>query len=315
MLKAARPFLFALAPLIVGLIVYSVYWRAEAANFADVVASVGEPDVSGFPYRLNAPLPGIDVTRGGEGARIELTAGRSEIGRTPFQAYPLVGYLTDVEIDAEVAGFADARLTAPDARASLRASNIIQRLSMGFERASLSARGLPSATAAPLELHFRETPVTAPAGGADATPPAQAEARIGGTFDVDDLRFAASIPFKITADEPLASLVAWTDGGTIEIDGATITSPDDEPLAGFDATIAPLPDGTLALSGRLDTDCPLTITAMLGQGRYPAEEFRRRHPARFTLGGTPTAPTLSEIRTPSGGLARNREPPCPDPRR
>lgn len=316
-MKSARPFLLALAPLIVGLLIYAVYWRGEARKLESSIARVAgaeEVEVGGFPYRLNAVLPQLSLARGGSAASVTLDAGQSQVSSGPFGASLHVGYLTDVRIAARAGDIGGVVLTAPDARASLRAQDLIERLSVRFERASVGLSLFDGElAAAPLEVHFRETPNAAPA--ATATAPGQAQMRIAGTFETADRRFAASLPIEVTADAPLSSLAAWRDGGTIEIDGGAITGPDGAPLAGFDATIAQLPDGTLALSGTAATDCPATFAALVAGDPGPAEEFRRRRPAEFVIGGTVAAPILRRLETPSGGRVRSLEPPCPDLRR
>ncbi|MEM8827671.1 MAG: hypothetical protein AAGD40_12220, partial [Pseudomonadota bacterium] len=128
-----------------------------------------------------------------------------------------------------------------------------------------------------------------------------------------DLRLA--LPIKITASRPLVALAAWRDAGAIEIEGGEIEAVDGAALAGFDAKLQPGPDGALSLSGELVTDCPATMAALVAGDVRPATEYRQRRPARFTIAGTLAAPQLIPIPGPTGGRARNREPPCPDLRR
>ncbi|MGB3722525.1 MAG: hypothetical protein WA979_06875 [Pacificimonas sp.] len=312
-MKNLKPFLIALAPLIIGLGIYFIYWRGEAEALSTAISSVTGEDagVAGFPYRLNARLNGLTVERGGENAAVRIVAGESEIGSGPFRAGLYVGYLRDVEVDA-ASGLPSltAKITAPEARGSLRADALIERLSMRFERATVETPLFNRpVTARELELHFRETPNPTPSDM--ATPPGQAEGRLAGLFDfANAASVRVSLPLVVTATAPLTSLSGWRDGGTVEVENAEIAI-GGAPLATFDATLAPLPDGALAIAGTLTTDCPLTTTALLTGRPAPAEEFRTRRAAEIALGGSLGDLSLRRLDTASGGRVRSQEPPCP----
>lgn len=319
-LKTVRPFLFVLAPLLIALAAYFAYWRGEADAAASAVeAQLGtRPQMSGFPYRIAANLPAASLNRGGGALALALNAGRTEIDRGPLNGSLFVGTFTDLQADVSAPGLVPDVLavTAPRAAGSLRVSaGQIARLSMIAQTASLTS----PLWSGPLrvegaELHFRETPNATAAAG--PTPPGQAEARLAGTAHFDGGAVVAlSLPIRITADAPLTSLPAWRSGGTVEIEGGTLSGADGGAFAGVDATLAPLPGGEMVLAGTLTTDCPETAQWLLGGGPHPGAEYRRRRPAEFALTGTLSAPALRERPTPSGGLVRSQEPPCPDLRR
>lgn len=314
-MKELRPFIIVLLPLLVGLGLYYIYWRDGADAFALTVAEVTgvRPELGGFPYSIRGELPGLDLAFGDD-ARVSVEAGQTEISRGPFRPGLIVAAVVDIRAEAAAQSLDGARLvlTAPIARASIRAGTFIERLSLVVEAAELNGPLAPNGIAAQdLEVHFRETPTEGP--GTDVTGPGQADLRISGLFDLGgDRQLRVMLPVSLTDDTPLRSLAVWQDGGTAEIDGGLLLGADDAPLAGFDATLAPLPDGQLAVSGTITTDCPRTVRWLIGGEARPSEEFRRRNPAQFTLSGTLTNLTLAERETPSGGLVRNREPPCPD---
>ena len=314
-MRSWRGPLLALAPLLIGLGVYFLYWRGEAAAFADNIAHVVgvRPQIGGFPYRLSAAMDELSVTRGGEAARVSLDVGHSEIASGPFRGDLFVATLGDVRIQTNAAGIPAAPVTiaAPRARASLRTGRWLERLSLRLETATVALPLFDSPVGAEgLELHLRETPNDSISGGASG----QAEARIAGRFAFPTGTVAASLPVRLLAAGPLTSLAAWRRGGGVVIDGATLMAAEDAPLAGFDAVLTPLADGSLALSGALATDCPRTVAALL-TGVPPGEEFRTRRPTVFSLGGTLSEPRLIPTDNASGGSVRSREPPCPDLRR
>jgi hypothetical protein len=312
-----RPFLFVLAPLLIALGAYYVYWRGQADIAASAVeAQLGtRPQMSGFPYRIAASLPAASLSRGGDALALALNAGHTEIDRGPLNGSLFVGTFTDLRGDLSAPGLIPDMLavTAPRAAGSLRVSaGQVARLSMIAETASLTS----SLWDGPLrmtdaQLHLRETPNASPAAG--PTAPGQAEARLAGTAHFGSGAVVAlSLPIRVTADAPLTSMAGWRDGGTVEVEDGTLSGADGAAFAGVEATLAPLPGGALALAGTLTTDCPKTAQWLLGGGAHPGAEYRRRRPAEFALSGTLSAPMLRERPTPSGGLARSQEPPCPD---
>lgn len=314
-----RGLLAALVPLAAGIGGYWLYWRAAADDFADKVeALTGAPAaIGGFPYRLSARIEGLALARG-EAASVRFDAGRAALDTQPLREGLYVGHFTDVRLTARLGGLKTARtaIAAPAARASLRTdeSGLVERFSARFRTANVELGWLDGAVgASELELHMRETPNAAATHG--PTPPVQAEARIAGTFAAGAVHMALVIPVKITAEAPLASLSAWRDGGTVEIDGARLTAVNGAALADFSATLGALPGGELAVAGTLATDCPLTVAALFGGEPAPTREFRTRRPARFVLTGTLDRLRLTRRAAPSGGAVRSREPPCPDLRR
>lgn len=317
-MKQIRPLILVLLPLIVGLGLYYVYWRDGADQFAATVAEVTgtRPALSGFPYSIRGDLPEVDLAFG-EDARVDIDAGHSEVSRGPFRPELVIAAMRDFQAEAAAGPLAAARvaITAPFARASIRAGDYVERISLVADVAELSGPLAPDGIdARNLQIHFRETPAEGAAN--QVTGPGQANLRISGLFDLGgDRLLRAVIPATLTGDAPLRSLAGWRDGGTLEIDGGLLLGEDEAPLAGFDATLAALLGGEIALAGTVTTDCPLTIRWLIGGEARPAEEFRRRNPAQFALSGTLANVQLVERETPSGGLVRSREPPCPDLRR
>ena len=319
-MKSVRPFLLALAPLLVGIAVYWFYWRAEADGLAAAVEqATGErPEMSGFPYRLSASLGSVDIVRGGEALSVRLQGGRTQVGSNPFRSDLYVALIEEPRVAAGARGLdlSSLGIAADVMRGSLRVEDgRIARLSLRAESARIALPLFDSPVqAAPLEFHLRETPDTRAAAG--PTPAGQAEARIAGTLAwPSGIVTRLSLPVTVTADAPLTSFGGWRSGGTLEVEGGTIAARGGDDLAGFDATLAALPDGALALSGTLSTECPGTVTALL-EGRAPTQpEYRTRRPAKFALAGTLAQPALRRLPGPSGGNVRSREPPCPDLRR
>lgn len=123
------------------------------------------------------------------------------------------------------------------------------------------------------------------------------------------------MPAGITAASRLASVDGWRAGGTAEINGGVLQAADGTAVAGFDATLAPLPDGRLAIAGTIDTDCPATVRALI-EGGDAGREYRLRRAQRMAISGfSGGGITLGEPQGASGGPVRSQEPPCPVLRR
>jgi len=195
-----------------------------------------------------------------------------------------------------------------------RPADILERLSMQFETAKIWLPVAGQYDASDLELHLRETPSKA-GSSTSPTSPVQAEARIAGTLARSGAAFKVDVPLFATAARRISSVAGWRAGGTVEIKGGRLLALDDTAVAGFDVTLAPLPDGRLAIAGTVDTDCPATVRALL-KGRAPSEEFRTRRAQRLPLNGVSGgAIALGEPMGARGGPARSQEPPCPALRR
>lgn len=312
------PFWVPVLPLVLGLLGYWLYWRGEAAAFrAEVAAHVGGAAVEsgGFPYRVEARIGAVAIRRETPELSLSVGADTAVVNRQPWRTGHVVVAAENPRLQIALAGLAGARLDveAPAMLASIRRpEETLERLSMRFDRAKvwLPFVGGPFA-ATDFELHLRETPALAAAGTAPSFP-VQAEARVAGTLErADGLRFGIEIPLFATARTRIASVAGWRDGGTVEVKGARLLTADGKPLAGIEATLAPLPDGRIAVSGTVSTECPATVAALL-QGGVPAVEYRSRRDRALTLtGDSGTGFALGAPEGPSGGPVRSQEPPCP----
>lgn len=312
------PFWAAILPLVLGLFGYWLYWRGEAAAFrTEVAAHIGGAAVEsgGFPYRIEARMGRVAVRH--ETPELLLLAGADSavVNRQPWRTGHVVVAAENTRLQIALAGLAGARLDveAPAMLASVRRpAETLERLSMRFDRAKvwLPLAGGPVA-ATDFELHLRETPALGATGNAPAFP-VQAEARVAGTLErADGLRFGIEIPLFATARARIASVAGWRDGGTVEVKGARLLTAEGKPLAGIEATLAPLPDGRIAVSGTISTECPATVTALL-QGGVPATEYRSRRDRMLPLTGDSGAGfAVGAPEGPSGGPVRSQEPPCP----
>lgn len=308
-----------LLPLLLGIIVYAFVWRSEAARLETDVRGVIGPaarlDMGGFPYRLAAETGPVAIDRRVGGALVQFAARRAQAHRQPFRHVLTVAAAEEMQLYAEVAGLAGARLaiTAPAAQASLHVEQTrLQRLSLVFERATVQLPLLPRALSADsFELHLREVAAVPPAAR-NPKAPVRAEMRLEGVVRVADEGAPVTLTadLALTADAPLADVAAWRRGGTVELRSLTLADPTGFVFATVKATLAPLPDGTLAVAGTLDTSCPLTVQGMF-DGVVPEQEFRTRRPLDFSLSGAARAPTLARTSRLTGVPARNREPPCP----
>lgn len=313
------PLWAALLPLAAGLAAYWLYWRAEANAFrAAVQRTAPGAMIGGFPYRIEARLPGVDLQSAHGGGIVSLRAGQTAVNRQPWRAGHVVIAAERPRLDVMLSEIAGARLAveAPAALASLRRrQGITERLSIRFETATvwLPLAGGPF-SARGFELHVRETPTKA-AGGRSPTPPAQAEARISGELErAGGAAFTVDVPLFATAAQRIDSVAGWRRGGTIEIKDGRLLATGGEAVAGFDATLAPLSDGRIAIAGTVDTDCPETLRALLA-GRAAAREFRSRRTQRLPITGIGGALSLGAPAGPTGGPVRSQEPPCPVLRR
>jgi hypothetical protein len=310
-------------PLALGLSLYWLFWRGEANDFRQVVEKAipdaGPVEIGGFPYRIEARLPHLTLRRQHDDSFAELTTGRIEIDRQPWMADHLVIAAESPRLQMTLPGIAGARLDveALGGLASIRRSkDVLQRLSMHFPKAKvwLPIVGGPF-SAENFEIHVRETPEAA-TDSKSPTFPVQAEAKIAGLLAGEDgLRFRIDVPIDLTASERIDSVTAWRNGGTAEIDGARLLAPDGTAVAGMDATLALLPDGRLAVSGTIETDCPATVRALFA-GEAPGTEFRSRRTQTLPISGiVGDGLEIGEAAGPTGGPARSQEPPCPDLRR
>jgi len=313
------PFWIPVLPLLLGLVAYWLYWQGEAKAFGAVVAErIGVPvETAGFPYRIEARAADVAVRRQTRELSFAAHASRMVVNRQPWRTGHVVLQAEMPRLQIALARLAGMRLDveAPAMLASVRQpGDTLERLSMHFETAKvwLPLAGGPF-DATNFELHLRETPGGAPQGNAP-TLPVQAEARIAGTLDRAGVDFGIDIPLFVTARAPLGRLEIWQNGGTIEVKGAQLFAKD-KPLADIDATLAPLPDGRIAVSGTIRSECPFTVKALF-EGRAPAAEYRARRARTMTLTGDSAAGfAVGDPEGASGGPVRSQEPPCPVPHR
>ena len=292
------PFWVPVLPLLLGLVAYWLYWQGEAKAFGAVVAArIGVPvETAGFPYRIEARAADVAVRRRTRELSVSAHAAGMVVNRQPWRTGHVV-----IQAEAPRLQIALTRLTgmrldveAPAMLASLRRpGDTLERLSMHFETAKvrLPLAGGPF-DATDFELHLRETPGGEPQGRSP-TLPVQAEARIAGTLDRAGASLGIDIPLFVTARARIGSLDGWRDGGTL----------------------APLPDGRVAVSGTIRSECPFTVKALL-EGAAPATEYRARRPRTMTLTGDSAAGfAVGDPEGASGGPVRSQEPPCPVLRR
>lgn len=313
------PFWVPVLPLLLGLVAYWLYWQGEAKAFGEVVAArLGVPvETAGFPYRIEARVADVAVRRQTRELSVAVHASHVVINRQPWRTGHVVIQAEAPRLQIALARLAGMRLDveAPAMMASVRRpGDTLERLSMQFETAKV---WLPFASgpfdATGFELHLRETPGGAPQGRSP-TLPVQAEARIAGTLDRAGISLGIDVPLFVTARTPIASLDGWRNGGTIEVKGAQLLAKG-KPLADIDATLAPLPDGRVAVSGTISSECPFTVKALL-EGTVPAAEYRARRARTMTLTGDSAAGfAVGEPEGATGGPVRSQEPPCPVPRR
>ncbi len=309
------PFWVPVLPLVFGLFAYWLYWRGEANAFRDVVTerTGAVAEVGGFPYRIEARIGDLAFRRQTRELEVQLHVSRMVVNRQPWRTGHVVIVAEQPRLQIALARLAGMRLDveAPAMLASLRRpGDVLERLSMQFETAKvwLPFAGGPF-DATNFELHLRETP----GGEADAkspTLPVQAEARIAGTLNRAGASLGIAIPLFVTARKPIGALESWQDGGTIEVKGAQLLSKDTV-IADINATLAPLPDGRIAVSGTITSECPFTVKALL-EGAVPSAEYRARRARTMTLSGDSAAGfSVGAPEGATGGPVRSQEPPCP----
>jgi hypothetical protein len=310
------PVWIALLPLALGIVGYWLWWERQAEAFRQQVAAFAPgATIGGFPYRIEAGVGARRIVRRAGGITLAAAASRATVNRQPWRTGHVVIATENPSLALAVQALpaVRVRVAGPAALASVRRpADVLERLSIRFERAEIELPFAGAFAASAFELHLRETPVVdAPAL---PTGPTQAEARIAGTLARGDVRVAIDLPLFATADAPIVSVAQWRDGGTVEIRGGRLLTEKGEAVAGFDATLAPLPDGRIAIAGTVDTDCPATLRALLA-GRPAAVEYRTRRTQRLPVNGVDGAIRLGEAEGPSGGPVRSQEPPCPALRR
>ncbi len=305
-----------LLPLVLGVLLWGWMWRGYAAGFrADLqaVAPGSAVSLSGFPYRLEARSPDVDVTLDAGVLQGRLQVKELSVNRVPWQADRQVLNLDQSRATVSLAPLAGAtaEVTAQEAQASLHLDGgRIARLSMVWEAPLIRTGLLPvPVKAGHFEAHLRETP----ASGTSGPLPTQAQLVLGGR----DVRFGNGAPLALALDSeivgsmPLTSYANWAAGGAVEIRSATLSDATGD-VARLTATLRPDGKGALQLDGRIETVCPASVRAMLA-GQPQGEEKRSRKPQVIAVsgrlpGGLVAAP-LDPLRPPPP--VRGQEPPCP----
>ncbi len=309
-----------LIPLVAGVGLWGWMWRGYAAGFeadlARVLPANSGVEAGGFPYRLEADIRPIDLLREDEALKVQLRAEAGRVNRVPWQTDMQV-----INVQAPVARIelkplagALALVAAPEAQASLRLeAGRIARLSILWEGAEIQT-GLfaTKAVARHFEAHLREAPESE-ARGASPRLPTRAEVHLS----AEDIRFGSGDPLKFSVEAELAaaatirSFAGWADGGTVEIEGATISDKTGE-IAKLKATLAPDGQRGLEVAGTIETVCPQTVrAAMSGTAALP--EMRTRKPELIAITGSLPGKVTAAPSDPNKPPApvRGQEPPCP----
>lgn len=294
------PLLLALLPLILGLALYGQLWRGWAAQFETTLAAwfPGQPvSVSGFPYRLEAELTGVQLAHAGV-AGLRASVDRVRVNRGPWRPELTVLQGEGVELAAMLPGLAPL-VTAPAGTASLKLeSGRLARLSIVLPgatgRIGLSSDG-PAFAADNLELHAREIDPGATGAASDPSLPQRGQLVIGS----EGLRIGNGAAISLAGDAKLRGAVRpgdwlrWAaDGGSVDlvISGRDATGE----LFALDGTLVPVGSG-LRLAGTLRTVCPLAVQAALA-GAAPPTEQRLRAAVQLTI----------ETALPAGGTVALR---------
>lgn len=306
-----------LLPLAIGILVWALVWRGQAARFEDDLQKAlpgVDVSVTGFPYRLEAHIKPVSRRHEDTALVAALGAAVVSVNRVPWQPGRQVLNLTDstAAIALKPLAGVSAKISAAEAQASLRLEDgRIARLSGVWEKPRIETGLLPAATAGHFEAHLRETPST---GAAAASPrlPTQAQLVLAATA----LRLGGGDPLtlafdsELTAGAPLKSLAEWEGGGTAEIRAATLSDATGE-VARLAATLVG-EGGALRLVGTVETVCPANVRAAIA-GLPPVSEKRLRKPERIAVSGTLPGNVVAappEAGRPAGPV-RGQEPPCP----
>lgn len=313
-----------LLPLLVGGVLYHRWWLGQRDAFAAEVRALLGPDVpvvmGGFPYRLEAGIGRIALTRANADASLNVAADQLALNRQPRAQDLTVAHAIRPRVSFDVPGVSGASLSveAAASQTSLRLQDRrIARLSTIFDAATVRTRLLAgAATAQGFEAHFRETPQVADPASRAPTGPEQAQLVIGG----EGARYAGGDPLTwraelgLTARRAVRRLADWLPGGTAELKRLELRDSRGM-IATLKATASPDSAGRLMIAGTAETICPAGLAALF-EGRPAPIEKRARRPVSFTFNGPVGGLVLiraadEPIRVP----VRNQEPPCPVLRR
>ena len=273
-MKRRWPLLLSLLPLVAGLAVYGQFWRGWAEEFEITLASWfpgRNPQVGGFPYRLETEVPGVRLARGGAA----LTVDRLRLNRGPWRPELTVMQGQGIAISAAVAGLAP-RISAAVGTASLKlAGSRLARLSIVLPAAGGNAGFGPDFTAQRAQLHLREVDGRNPSGARAQLVIAAAGFKLGQGAPID---LAGEIAVRAAA--PLGDYRRWADAGG-SADAVLAGSDATGEVFKLNATIVPLAGG-LRLAGTIVTACPMAVQAALNGTAAPPEQ-RLRIPVRMAV--------------------------------
>lgn len=284
------PLLLALLPLVLGMAVYGQLWRGWAADYAVTLARWfpgTQPQATGFPYRLEAEIPGAALAHDG-GVRLGFTAERLRLNRGPWRPELTVMQGQGINLSAGIGALA-AKFAAAAGTASLKLDqDRLVRLSIILPAARGNFGLGPDFTAESLELHAREQ--FGPDGQrSDPRLPVQGQLVIGAT----GLKLGQGAAISLDGDAQarggarLADYRRWASGGSIDL---TLAARDvTGELFRLEGTVVPVGAG-FRLSGTIASVCPLSVQAALNGVQPPAEQ-RLRSPVRLSI----------EMALPAGG--------------
>jgi len=346
-----RPF-WLLGVVVLGLVLYAVYWFARLAEFRETVEAmvngqgpvrVAAEEISygGFPYRLSATFTNVTVTRAGSDYTLTVASPELVIERQPWRAALHLGFFQDPKLTLAaptLAGGVQLTGTGTEGRFSLylKKGNV-ERLSTVLDNARIE--GAPwlatPLTAEKLELHGREVAalrVRQPLPGADGvaegpgaspTPPTFLEVIVNG----QQVQWGEGVPLTLMASlgvtgEPSAQTIgssyidAWRDAsGTVELHSLNLTTADKDDMVLAKGTFAIDGQRQLLAGGTITTPCPAMLAALFGQALEGAPEGRVQGLISLPFQVQNGAFTLSQPQTEWPAPARNRDAACPDLRR
>lgn len=346
-----RPF-WLLGVVVLGLIVYAVYWFARLAEFRQTVQAmvdgqgpvqVAAEDISygGFPYRLSATFTNVTMTRSGPDYTLTVASPELVIERQPWRAALHLGFFRDPRLTLAAptaAGGVQLSGSGTEGRFSLYLKKgKVERLSTVLDNARIE--GAPwlatPLLAEKLELHSREVaalrapqplpaapaPVEGP--GAAPTPPVFLEVIVNG----ERVQWGGGVPLTLMASlgitgEPPAQTVgssyleAWRNAsGTVELHSLNLTAAGKDDMVLAKGTFALNSQHQLLAGGTITTPCPATIAALFGQQLDGAPEGRVQGLISLPFQVQNGALSLLQPQTEWPAPARNRDAGCPDLRR
>ncbi len=285
------PLLLALLPLVLGMAVYGQLWRGWAADYAVTLARWfpgTQPQATGFPYRLEAEIPGAALAHDG-GVRLGFTAERLRLNRGPWRPELTVMQGQGIDLSASIGALA-AKISAAAGTASLKLDqDRLVRLSIILPAARGNFGLGPDFTAETLELHAREI-LGIEGKPSDARLPAQGQLVIAAT----GLKLGQGAAVNVDGDAQargagrLTDYRRWAGGGSLDLTLAGRDATGE--VFRLEATIVPL-GASFRLAGTISSVCPLSVQAALN-GALPPAEQRLRSPVRLSI----------ETALPAGGL-------------